>query len=191
MIYAYARVSTQTQAKDGNSLEGQKSALLSAYPTALFFQEAYTGMTTDRPELSKILEKIKRGDMLVVTKLDRFSRSASEGVNLINRLHKEGIVIEILNMGRVDNSPMGKLMITMLLAFAEFEHDNIVERLSEGKAVARSHGKRTEGRYRKEPPEFENFYALHKNGMITVEEACSRLNIGRTTWYKLAKEVAK
>ena len=47
--------------KDGNSLEGQRSALLSAYPTALFYQEAYTGMTTDRPELSKILAKIKKG----------------------------------------------------------------------------------------------------------------------------------
>ena len=55
-----------TYDKDGNSLEGQRSALLSAYPTALFYQEAYTVMTTDRPELSKILAKIKRGDTLVV-----------------------------------------------------------------------------------------------------------------------------
>ena len=50
-----------TYEKDGNSLEGQRSALLSAYPTALFYQEAYIGMTTDRPELSKILAKIKKG----------------------------------------------------------------------------------------------------------------------------------
>lgn len=61
IAYAYARVSTRTQAKDGNSLEGKRSALLSAYPTSLFYQEAYTGMTTDLPELSKILEKNKKG----------------------------------------------------------------------------------------------------------------------------------
>ena len=86
---------------------------------------------------------------------------------------------------------MGRLMVTMLLAFAEFEHDNIVERLSEGKAVARSHGKRTEGRLPKEPPEFENFLALQRNNKITVDEACTALNIGRTTWYKLKSNIEK
>ena len=57
-----------TYDKDGNSLEGQRLTLLSAYPTSLFYQEAYTGMTTYHPELSKILAKIKRGDTLVVTR---------------------------------------------------------------------------------------------------------------------------
>lgn len=187
--YAYARVSSQIQAKDGNSLEGQKSALLSTYPEAVFYQEAYTGMTTDRPELSKILAKIKRGDTLAVTKLDRFSRSAQEGVALIRNLQAQGVIIHILNMGRVDDTPMGRLTVTMLLAFAEFEHDNIVERLAEGKAIARRHGKRTEGRLRKEPPEFKSFLALQNNNLITVDEACRQLGIGRTTWYKLKQEV--
>lgn len=127
ITYAYARVSTRTQAKDGNSLEWQRSALLSAYPTALFYQEAYTGMTTDRPELSKILEKIKRGDTLVVTKLDRFSRSAQEGIALIRKLQSQGVIIHILNMGRVDDTPMGKLTITMLLAFAEEVEKNDIK----------------------------------------------------------------
>ena len=52
-IYAYARVPSQIQAKDGNSLESQKSALLSVYPESVFYQEADTGMTTARSELSK------------------------------------------------------------------------------------------------------------------------------------------
>ena len=90
----------------------------------------------------KILGKIEKGDTLMVTKLDRFSRTAAEGVALIQELHEKGIVIEILNMGRADNTPMGKLMVTMLLAFAEFEHDQIIERLATGKAVARTHGKK-------------------------------------------------
>lgn len=188
-VYAYARVSSRGQARDGNSLEGQKSALLSYYPTALFYEEAYTGMTMERPQFQKILENIKRGDILVVTKLDRFSRSAQEGVKIIRELQEKGVIIHILNMGKVDDTPMGKLTITMLLAFAEFEHDNIVERLAEGKAVARSHGRRTEGRYRKEPPEFENFLSLWRSGKITVEEACNTMKIGRTTWYKLKNEL--
>ena len=188
MIYGYARVSTITQEKDGNSLSSQRAALLS-HGCEEIYEEAFTGMTTERPELSKILAKIQKGDVLVVTKLDRFSRSVSEGVKLITELTERQIVVEILNMGRVDNTPMGKLMVTMLLAFAEFEHDNILERLSDGKAVAKSKGKKTDGRYAKNPPEFESFYRLWKNGKVTVKEACEELKIGRTTWYKLAKEV--
>lgn len=188
MIYGYARVSTITQAKDGNSLESQRASLLE-HDCDEVYEEAYTGMTADRPELSKILAKIQKGDTLVVTKLDRFSRSVSEGVNLIQELHQRGVIVEILNMGRVDFSPMGKLMVTMLLAFSEFEHDNIIERLADGKAVAKSKGRKTDGRYAKNPPEFESFYRLWKNGKLTVNQACNELKIGRTTWYKLAKEV--
>ena len=190
MIYGYARVSTQGQAKDGNSLSSQREQL-EAHGCEEVYEEAFTGMTTDRPELSKILAKIQKGDCLVVTKLDRFSRSAAEGVKLIQELLAKEVTVEILNMGRVDNSPMGKLMVTMLLAFAEFEHDNILERLSDGKAVARANGKKTDGRYAKNPPEFESFYRLWENGKVTVEKACKELNIGRTTWYKLAKELRK
>lgn len=186
MIYGYARVSTITQAKDGNSLESQY-AVLSEYGCDEIYQEAFTGMKAERPELSKILQKIKKGDTLVVTKLDRFSRSVSEGVKLIQELHAKGVVVEIKNMGRVDFTPMGKLMVTMLLAFSEFEHDNIIERLSDGKMIAKSKGKKTDGRYAKNPPEFEGFYTLWKNGKLTVSDACKELNIGRTTWYKLSK----
>ena len=187
MIYGYARVSSIGQAKDGNSIEAQTAALKER-GCDVVYTETYTGTTTDRPELSKILSKIQKGDTLMVTKLDRFSRTAAEGVTLIQELHEKGIVIEILNMGRADNTPMGKLMVTMLLAFAEFEHDQIIERLSAGKAVAKSHGKRTDGRYKKSPPEFESYVKLHQQGEITVDEACKQLNIGKTTWYKLIKE---
>lgn len=134
-------MSSVGQAKDGNSIEAQTAALLERGCEEIY-SEAYTGTTTDRPEFLKILGKIEKGDTLMVTKLDRFSRTAAEGVALIQELHEKGIVIEILNMGRADNTPMGKLMVTMLLAFAEFEHDQIIERLATGKAVARTHGKK-------------------------------------------------
>lgn len=107
MIYGYARVSSVGQARDGNSIEAQTAALLERGCEEIH-SEAYTGTTTDRPELLKILGKIQKGDTLMVTKLDRFSRSAAEGVALIQALHEKGIVIEILNMGRADNTPMGE-----------------------------------------------------------------------------------
>lgn len=187
MIYGYARVSSVGQAKDGNSLEAQYAALTERGCTEVY-SEAYTGTTTDRPELAKILSKISKGDTLVVTKLDRFSRSAAEGVALIKQLHEKGIIIEILNMGRADNTPMGKLMVTMLLAFAEFEHDQIIERLATGKAIAKAHGKRTDGRKSLDIPGFENYLQEQKDGQISVLDACRELGISKSTWYNRVRE---
>jgi len=187
MIYGYARVSSIGQAKDGNSIEAQTVALRER-GCDIVYHEAYTGTTTDRTELMKILAKIQKGDTLMVTKLDRFSRSAAEGVTLIKKLHEKGIIIEILNMGRADNTPMGKLMVTMLLAFAEFEHDQIIERLSTGKAVAKAHGKKTDGRYKKCPANFNSYVSRWKNGEITVERACKEMGICRATWYARVRE---
>lgn len=83
---------------------------------------------------------------------------------------------------------MGKLMVTMLLAFAEFEHDQIIERLATGKAVAKAHGKKTDGRCKKEPLNFEEYLFKQKRGEITVEQACREMGICKTTWYARAKE---
>lgn len=190
MMYGYARVSTQGQAKDGNSLEAQEKTLREHGCTEIY-KEAFTGTTTDRPELSKILAKIQKGDTLMVTKLDRFSRTASEGAILIKDLHEKGVIIEILNMGRADDTPMGRLMVTMLLAFAEFEHDQILERFETGKAVAKAHGKKTDGRYKKSPQSLPSYVQKQQNGEITVEQACKELGICKTTWYARQKEIAK
>ncbi len=187
MIYGYARVSSIGQAKDGNSLEAQHNALLER-GCAEIYSEAYTGTTTNRPELAKILGKIQKGDTLMVTKLDRLSRSADEGAALIKKLHEKGIIIEILNMGRADDTPMGKLMVTMLLAFAEFEHDLIIERLATGKAVAKAHGKRTDGRKAIDLPAFANLLQEQKDGYISVGAACKELGISRGTWYNRVRE---
>ena len=188
MIYGYARVSSIGQAKDGNSLEAQRNALLEKGCEKIY-SEAFTGTTTHRPEFSKLLDILQKGDTLVVTKLDRFSRTAIEGATVVQELHKRGVIIDILNMGRVDNTPMGKLMITMLLAFAEFEHDNILERMNTGKAIAKAHGKKVDGRYKIEPPDFQKFVKKQKDGELSVAECCKQLGISRATWYNRLKEV--
>ena len=102
MIYGYARVSTSAQAKDGNSLEDQKQKLIAAGASEII-EEHYTGTTTNRPEFSKLIEKLKDGDTIVVTKLDRFARSAGQGVQLIQDLIGRGVSVNVLNMGLMDN----------------------------------------------------------------------------------------
>lgn len=189
MIYGYARVSSKGQQKDGNSLEAQENALRER-GCAEVFVEAFTGTTTNRPVFSNLLSKLESGDTLMVTKLDRFSRTAADGANLVQELHRRGIIIEILNMGRADNTPMGKLMVTMLLAFAEFEHDQILERFNTGKEIVKAHGGKTDGRYRKEVPEFQKFLRKQKEGQLTVNECCKQLGISRSTWYDRVREVS-
>ena len=189
MIYGYARVSSIGQEKNGNSLEAQENALKER-GCEVIYKEAYTGTTTDRPQFSVLLEKLQKGDTLVVTKLDRFSRTAADGAKLVQELHNRGVIIDIINMGRADNTPMGKLMVTMLLAFAEFEHDQILERFNTGKEIAKAHGKRVNGREPIEIPDFAKYLEKTKSGEMTVTECCKELGIGRTTWYKKLAEVS-
>lgn len=148
MVYGYCRVSTMRQATKGNSLEDQKRALLEA-GAEVIKADSYTGTKIDRPNFSKLLTEIKAGDKLIVTKLDRFARTAVDGVDIVRQLQSKGVAVHILNMGLLDDTPTGKLMTTMLLAFAEFERDMIVERTQAGKAIARANGKKVDGRPKK------------------------------------------
>lgn len=148
MIYGYARVSTKGQAKDGNSLEAQEIALCSAGAIEIY-ADAFTGTKANRPELDKLLAVMQSGDTMVVTKLDRIARSATQGIALIQSLLDRGIVVHVLNMGLMDNTPTGKLIRNIMLAFAEFERDMIVERTQEGKAIAKQNPDFKEGRPKK------------------------------------------
>jgi DNA invertase Pin-like site-specific DNA recombinase len=145
MKFAYARVSTRKQSRDGNGLEEQITQLKIAGYDELIVEE-FTGSTTKRPKLDALIQRLQTGDTLIVTKLDRFARSAAEGLSLINNLLARGVNVFILNMGLIDNTPIGKLITTILLAIAEFERDMIIERTQAGKEIARSKNGFRDGR---------------------------------------------
>lgn len=148
MIYGYARVSTKGQAKDGNSLESQEQQLKDN-GAQVIYKDSFTGTKKERPELSKLLTKIKEGDTLIVTKLDRIARSMSQGSELVNSLISKGVKVNILNIGAMDNTPASNLIRNIFFAFAEFERDMIVERTQEGKAIAKNNPYFKEGRPKK------------------------------------------
>lgn len=148
MIYGYARVSTKGQAKDGNSLEAQEKALRESGANEIYV-DAFTGTKTDRSEFDKLMDKIQKGDTLIVTKLDRFARSMTQGSELVSDLVEKGIKVYILNIGVMDNTPSSKLIRNVFFAFAEFERDMIVERTMEGKAIAKQNPDFREGRPKK------------------------------------------
>ena len=148
MIFGYARVSTASQCRDGNSLEDQVAAL-EKYGCQKIVKEAFTGKTMDRPKFLSLLEVLQEGDTLVVCKLDRFARTAIEGVQVVRELFERGVRVHILNMGLVENTLTGNLILTVMLAFAEYERGMIVERTQTGKAVARQSPDFREGRPKK------------------------------------------
>lgn len=148
MIYGYARVSTNGQAKYGNSLEHQEQQLRENGAIEIF-KDSFTGTKNDRPELNKLLKIIKSGDTLIITKLDRIARSMLQGSELVNNLINKGIRVHVLNIGIMDNTPASNLIRNIFLAFAQFERDMIVERTLEGKAIAKESPNYKEGRPKK------------------------------------------
>lgn len=148
MKYGYARVSTQLQAREGNSLEKQERDLRAAGAEKIY-SDTFTGKKMERPELQKLLKVIQPGDTLIVTKLDRFARTIGSASELITDLIDKGITVQVLNIGILDNSSVSTLFRNMLLSFAQFERDMIVERTQEGRAIARQKDGYREGRKKK------------------------------------------
>ncbi|MGG0236897.1 recombinase family protein [Bacillus rhizoplanae] len=140
MKYGYARVSTIAQ-----DLESQLQTL-NAEGCDVIYSEKFTGTTTDRPELSKVLAVLSEGDTLTVTKLDRLARNTKEGIEIIEALFKRGIRVHVLNVGLLEDTTMGRFFLQTLLAVAEMERNLILERTQEGKAVARQNPNYKEGR---------------------------------------------
>lgn len=148
MRYGYARVSTKGQQREGNSLHDQQQNLRAAGAEEIY-SDSFTGTTMDRPQFTALLNRLQSGDELMVTKLDRLARSATKGVECIRSLAEKGVAVNILNMGRIDDTSVGKLVLTIMMAFAEYERDMIVERTQAGKAIARMQPDFHEGRPRK------------------------------------------
>ena len=149
MIFGYCRVSTKGQAKDGNSLEAQEQEILSRYNDTQIYKEAYTGTTTDRPVFNDVIQKMKEKDMLVVSKLDRLARNTEEGIKIVKDLFKKKCSVHVLNVGLLEDTAMGQFFITTLLAVAELERNQIIERCQTGKAIAKLNPDFTEGRPKK------------------------------------------
>ena len=189
MIYGYARVSSAKQGRDGNSLEAQERALREA-GAAEVFTDTYTGTKLSRPRFDELRGLLQPGDTLMVTKLDRLARSASQGSQLIEELIDKGVRVHVLNMGLMDDTPTGRLIRNIMFAFAEFERDMIVQRTQEGLAVARQREDFHEGRPKKEIglSELKNVRKKQKDGRMTAEECAKSLGISRATYQRALRQ---
>jgi DNA invertase Pin-like site-specific DNA recombinase len=185
MIYGYARVSTAQQ-DYATQIEDLKRA-----GATKIFKDKYTGTTADRPEFDKLMAKIKNGDTLIVTKLDRLARNTQDALNIVKKMNAEGVILRVLNIGTIDNSPSGRLIFTVFSAFAEFERDLIVSRTQEGKAWAKANNPNFhDGMPRKYDQEQINFaWKLHTQDHMSYSEISKKLGISKATIYRRFREL--
>ncbi|WP_273242308.1 recombinase family protein [Hyphomonas atlantica corrig.] len=133
----YARVSTQDQ-----TLEAQKEALLNA-GADLLFTEKVSGANRNRPRLSALLDSLQQGDLVLVTRLDRFARSTLDMLTLTEAITAKGAAFRSLAEPWADTTtPHGKMIVTVLAGVAEFERSLIRQRTGEGRRRAQSQGVR-------------------------------------------------
>lgn len=178
----YARVSTLGQDLTDQEME------LKEQGCDVIYTDKLTGKNTNRPGFQQMMGEIKSGDTLIVTKLDRLARSAEDALTTARVLREKGIKVHILNIGMIDNSSTGKLLFTILAAFAEFERDLIVQRMLEGKEIAKQNPDYREGRPKKFTKKALD-HAMSLRDTYTMKEISALTNIGERTLYRYQQKI--
>lgn len=183
MQYGYARVSTVNQSLDSQISEIKKAGV----PTEKIYSDTISGLNTNRNGFNAVLKVLNPGDTLIVTKLDRLARNTREALNVINDLQDKNVLINILNLGMIDNSSVGKFMTTVLLAVAEMERDMIVNRTQEGKIYAKeTNPNYKEGRRKRlQSKNKDKYRAIYEfKQQHTAQQTANAFNISiRTVFY--------
>jgi DNA invertase Pin-like site-specific DNA recombinase len=157
----YARVSTRDQHP-----EGQRDKLVAngCDPELVFTDHGASGAKASRPEWDKCLAQLRRGDVLVVTKLDRMGRSVRNLVEIVNDLGERGIDLLVTDQAIDTTTPAGKLLFHILAAIAEFERDLIRERTKDGLASTTARGRQGGRKHRLSPEQTKLARKLRDDG---------------------------
>lgn len=176
-IIGYARVSTR-----GQSLDAQLNALQDCEKV---FKEIISGAKDDRPELSAMLEYVRDGDTVKVTKLDRLARNTKHLLEISEYLDAKHVRLQIMNLGIDTGTPTGKLMLTMIGAIATFEREIMLERQAEGIALAKLKG-RYKGRKPTARVKTDEIIELLEQG-LTKPAISRQLGVGITSIYRIIR----
>lgn len=189
MLIGYARVSTV-----GQDYETQKEILESEGCEKIFVEKVTGTSTAPRKELKRALEHLRKGDTLIVTKIDRLARSIIDLNNIVSELVGKGVNVRFIseNMEFKGDTPpnsLQTLLFNMLGSFAQFERDLIVERTTEGRERAKKQGKHL-GRPSQPEKEVKRALKLYQereqNGM-SVNDIVKTTGVPRSTIYAKLK----
>lgn len=174
----YARVSTPEQ-----NLDAQLDILKAAGAEKVYVEKA-SGVLSKRPQLDAALDYLRKGDTLIITKLDRLGRSVKNLKDISDRLVEQGVQLHAVTQGIDTNTPGGRLFFHMIAAIAEFEHDLIVERTMEGLAAARARGRKGGRRRKMTEAKIKQARIMYDSKEYTLKQIADTFGIGRTTLYR-------
>ena len=180
MKIGYIRVSTQEQ----NTV--RQEVLMESLGVDEVYIDRMSGKSTQRPELQKMLEYVRQGDTVIVEAISRFARNTRDLLELVERLTAKGVEFVSKKEAIDTTTPSGKFMLTIFGAVAELERDYILQRQSEGIAIAKAQGK-YKGRRPIEHPDFERVTTAWHKGELTATQAMKRLGMSKATFYRKVK----
>lgn len=181
MKIGYARVSTKDQEL------GRQIDILKEKGCDKIFSEKVSGVSAKRPQLELLKEVIRPGDAVIIESWSRLSRSTKELYELVDYFQDNDVQIISIKENFDTSTPQGKLMLTMFQAFAEFEHDLIVERVKEGLSAARARGRKG-GRPKVDQGELKKAIELYDTQLYTVREITEKTGIKRATLYNYLRK---
>ena len=185
MRLGYARVSTTDQTLD------PQLDLLRGDGCEKFFTDVVTGMSEERVGLSALLREARKGDVIVVMKLDRLGRSLKHLIDVMGELEKRGVGLKSVSEGIDTTTSGGKLVFHIFGAIAEFERTLIIERTQAGLQAARARGRRG-GRPRKlSEAKVKTLLTMSKDTSLSVSDICNALSIGKDTYYRYLRDGEK
>lgn len=183
-IYGYTRVSTQQQ-----DLIRQLD-LLKDFNCTEIITEKMSGTKKDRPELIRLKDKTRTGDILIVESFSRLGRSTKDLIELVEHFEQKGVKLISLKENFDTNTPQGKLMLTVFQAFSQFERDLIVQRTKEGIESARARGRKG-GRPRIKEKYIEKALNLYNSKEYSISEIVTMTGISQATLYRYIREREK
>ncbi len=178
----YIRVSSLDQ-----NTQRQENAL-SEKKIEKVFIEKISGKNTNRPELKKMIEYVREGDVLYIESISRLARSTKDLLNIVETLNGKKVDLISLKENIDTTTPQGRFILTIFAALSELERESILQRQKEGIEAARKNGKKF-GRPKIEIPViWDDVIADWKKGNITAVKAMENLNLNRGTFYRMVKK---
>jgi len=181
MKIGYVRVSTTEQ----NT--ARQEIMMQELGVDEVFIDKLSGKNTDRPELKKMMEYVRKGDTVIVESISRFARNTRDLLELIEKLNEKGVEFVSKKESIDTTTPTGKFMLTIFGAVSELEREYLLQRQTEGIAIAKEQG-RYKGRKKIENDKFEKVYTDWKAGSITAVRAMELLGMKRNTFYRRVRE---
>ncbi len=178
----YIRVSTQEQ----NTI--RQEVLMESLGVDEVYIDRMSGKSSDRPELKRMMEYVRRGDTVIVESISRFARNTRDLLELVERLTAKGVEFVSKKEAIDTTTPTGKFMLTVFGAVAELEREYILQRQEEGIAIAKEQGK-YKGRKPIDHPDFPKVVEAWKRGELTAVQAMRKLGMSKATFYRKVKEI--